>query len=189
MKQALLVVDIQNDFCPGGALAVQEGDRVVAPTNELIDFFEKKGWPIFFTRDWHPPHHSSFKAYGGIWPVHCVAETDGAAFHPALRIPNKAKIISKAMKVDTDAYSGFEGTDLALQLKQLDVEQVIIAGLTTDYCVKTTALDGLKNGFKVLVVPEATRAVNLNPGDGEEAMQEMKAHGGEFVGIKQILGK
>lgn len=181
MKAALIVVDIQNDFCPGGALPVPEGDQVVEPANTLIRRFDREGAPVYFTRDWHPPNHSSFEQFGGIWPEHCVANTEGAAFHPDLLVPNSAVVISKAAKPDQEAYSGFEGTNLAEQLRQQNVDRLIVVGLATDYCVKATVLDGLKAGFAVTVVPEGIRAVNVEPDDGENAIREMQQHGAQLV--------
>ena len=187
MKKALLHVDIQNDFCPGGSLAVIEGDMVVQPANELTRRFESMGLPVFFTRDWHPVNHSSFKDNGGDWPPHCVADTQGAAFHTDLYRPDSAVIISKATEAGSDAYSGFEGTDLADRLKALGVTGIVVTGLATDYCVKNTVLDGLKHGFSVEVVQEAIRAVNVNPGDGEKAIEEMKHAGALFVSAAEAL--
>lgn len=187
MNTALLVVDVQRDFCPGGALAVEEGDRVVEPANRLIDLFSGNGWPIFFTRDWHPENHCSFQDRGGPWPPHCIIDTPGAAFHPDLRIPANAVIISKATTLEKDAYSGFEGTDLNERLKRLGVQSVIIAGLTADYCVKTTALDAHRLGFKVCVAIDAIRAVNVHPEDGRLAIMAMQVRGIDFVESAEVI--
>lgn len=187
MKKALIIVDIQNDFCPGGSLAVHEGDSVVEPVNELTRYFEAQGLPVFFTRDWHPMRHSSFRDFGGIWPPHCVAETGGAAFHKDLYRPESAEIISKATEVNSDAYSGFEGTDLGEKLRTRGVDTVVVTGLATDYCVKNTVLDGLKLGLSVEVVREAIRAVEVNPGDGEKAIMEMKQAGARFISLREII--
>ena len=187
MKKALIIVDIQNDFCPGGSLAVHEGDSVVGPVNELTRYFEAQGLPVFFTRDWHPVRHSSFRDFGGIWPPHCVAETGGAAFHEDMYRPESAEIISKATEVNSDAYSGFEGTDLGEKLRTRGVDTVVVTGLATDYCVKNTVLDGLKRGLSVEVVREAIRAVEVNPGDGEKAIMEMKQAGARFISLRDII--
>lgn len=187
MKKALIHVDIQNDFCPGGALAVSEGDKIVGPANELTRYFEAEGFPVFFTRDWHPADHSSFREFGGIWPPHCVADTPGAAFHSSLYRPAGAVIISKATQAGSDAYSGFEGTDLADRLKKMEIGCIVVTGLATDYCVKSTVLDGLKLGFAVEVVREAIRAVNVEPGDGEKAIGEMKRAGAHFFTVAEAL--
>jgi len=179
-KRALLVVDVQNDFCPGGALGVTGGDEVVAPLNKLIAEFLERGEPVFKSRDWHPPTTKHFAAYGGTWPVHCVQHTKGAEFHPALMDDIHIRVISKGLG-DEDSYSAFDGTDLALQLRRLGVEEVWVGGLATDYCVKQTILDALKEGFKVKALENAMRAVEVNPGDGERAIEEMRAAGAEVV--------
>jgi len=179
-KQALIVVDVQNDFCPGGTLAVEHGDEVVAPLNREIDTFLKEGKPVFKTRDWHPATTKHFAMYGGTWPVHCVQNTFGAEFHPQLRDDPRIRVISKGLG-DTDCYSGFDETDLNEQLRYEKIEEVLIGGLTTDYCVKTTALDAMNNGFKVKVLKDAIRAVNLEPGDGDRAIEQMRAAGVEII--------
>lgn len=180
-KRALIVVDVQNDFCPGGSLAVAHGDEVVAPLNKLIEEFLERGEPVFKTRDWHPPQTKHFIAYGGTWPVHCVQQTTGAAFHPDLLDDLHIRVISKGLG-DEDCYSGFDGTDLGLQLRRLGVEEVWVGGLATDYCVKNTVLDALKEGFQVKALKDAMRPVELQPGDGERAIEEMRAAGAEIVG-------
>jgi nicotinamidase/pyrazinamidase len=179
-RRALIVVDVQNDFCPGGALAVAHGDEVVAPLNKLIDEFLQRGEPVFKTRDWHPEKTKHFAAYGGTWPVHCVQNTKGAEFHPELTNDMHIRVISKGLG-DEDSYSGFDGTDLGLQLQRLGVEEVWVGGLATDYCVKNTVLDALKEGFRVKALKDAMRAVEVNPGDGERAIEEMKNAGAEIV--------
>jgi len=179
-KQALLVVDVQNDFCPGGALAVSHGDEVVALLNKLIDEFLERGDPVYMSRDWHPRQTKHFAEYGGVWPVHCVQHTKGAEFHPALRHDPRIKVVSKGLG-DTDCYSAFDETDLNSELHKAGVEEVVIGGLATDYCVKNTVLDALKNGFKVKAVEDAMRAVDLHPGDGEKAIAEMRAAGAEII--------
>lgn len=179
-KQALLVVDVQNDFCPGGTLAVPHGDEVIPPLNKLIDEFLDCGDPVYLSRDWHSPTTKHFAAYGGTWPVHCVQNTPGAEFHPALRNDPRIKVISKGLG-DTDCYSAFDETDLASQLREENVEEVVVGGLATDYCVKNTVLDAVKHGFKVKAVENAMRPVELQPGDGEKAIQEMRAAGAEIV--------
>ena len=179
-RQALIVVDVQNDFCPGGTLAVSHGDEVVAPLNELIDQFLERGDPVFKSRDWHLPTTKHFAAYGGTWPVHCVQNTQGAEFHPALRNDPRIKIVSKGLG-DTDCYSAFDETDLAAQLRQQNVEELVVGGLATDYCVKNTVVDALHKGFRVKAVADAMRAVEIHPGDGEEAIEEMRAAGAEVV--------
>lgn len=179
-KRALIVVDVQNDFCPGGALAVAEGDQVVAPLNKLIDEFLQRGEPVFKSRDWHPEKTKHFEAYGGTWPVHCVQNTSGAEFHPDLLDDIHIRTISKGLG-DEDSYSAFDGTDLALQLQRLGIEEIWVGGLATDYCVKNTVLDALKEGFKVKALADAMRAVELKPGDGERAIEEMRNAGAEIA--------
>lgn len=178
-KRALIVVDVQNDFCPGGALAVAEGDEVVPPLNELIKEFLERGEPVFKSRDWHLPDTKHFAAYGGTWPVHCVRNTKGAEFHPDLIDDARIRVISKGLG-HTDCYSAFDETDLATQLKELDVQEVWVGGLATDYCVKSTVLDALKEGFSVKALTDAMRAVEVKPGDGDRAIAEMKAAGAEI---------
>lgn len=179
-KKALIVVDVQNDFCPGGALAVVGGDEVVAPLNKLIDEFLQRGEPVFKSRDWHPEKTKHFAEYGGTWPVHCVQNTKGAEFHPDLMDDMHIRVISKGLG-DEDSYSAFDGTDLALQLRRLGIEEVWVGGLATDYCVKNTVLDAVKEGFHVKALKNAMRAVDVHPGDGERAIAEMRVAGAEIV--------
>ena len=179
-KQALIVVDVQNDFCPGGTLAVPHGDEVIEPLNQQIDQFLERGEPVYKTRDWHPPTTKHFAAYGGTWPAHCIQNTKGAEFHPALKNDPRINVISKGLG-DSNCYSAFDETDLASQLHQQGVEELIIGGLATDYCVKNTVLDALKQGFKVKALENAMRAVELQPGDGDRAIAEMRNAGAEIV--------
>jgi nicotinamidase/pyrazinamidase len=179
-KRALIVVDVQNDFCPGGTLAVPHGDEVVEPLNQVIDEFLQRGEPVYKSRDWHPPTTKHFADYGGVWPAHCVQNTKGAEFHPALRNDPRITVISKGLG-DTNCYSAFDETDLLTQLRQQNVEEVVVGGLATDYCVKSTVLDALKNGFKVKALRDAMRAVDVQPGDGERAIEEMREAGAEIV--------
>ena len=177
-KDALIIVDVQNDFCPGGALAVSGGDEVVAVLNRVIERFAEAGLPIFATRDWHPKKTSHFKTHGGLWPAHCVQGTKGAEFHAELKLGNDAVVVSKGMAPDEDSYSGFQATDasgtpLAELLRLKEVGRIFVGGLATDYCVKHTVLDGLAEGFEVVLLADAIRAVNLKPDDGESAIDEM----------------
>ena len=180
-KKALIVIDVQNDFCPGGSLAVANGDEVVAPLNELMKEFLDRGEPVFKTRDWHPATAKHFAAYGGIWPVHCVRNTPGAEFHPGLFDDPRITIISKGIDESADGYSGFDGTNLAQILRDQEVKEVWVGGLATDYCVKHTVLDALQQGFEVKALADAMRAVDLNPTDGEQAIEEMRNAGAEIV--------
>ena len=174
---ALIIVDVQRDFCPGGALAVADGDAVVEPVNSLarsISF-------VVATRDWHPSRHSSFAAAGGPWPVHCVAGSEGAEFHPELDLSTVDLLIDKGEDVDDDGYSAFDGTVLEQLLRARGIEQVHVAGLALDYCVKATALDARRAGFEVIVHRDATRAVDVDAGDGERALAELQAAGISIV--------
>ena len=174
---ALLIVDVQNDFLPGGALAVPEGDAVIAPLNQVLDIFHHRGLPIFATRDLHPTNHCSFQEQGGPWPPHCVEGTPGAQFPADLGLPAFTALISKATTAEKDAYSGFEDTPLAMQLMMYGTKRVIVGGLATDYCVLNTVKDAVKNGYQVFLLTDAIRAVNVNPDDGAKALAEMCALG------------
>jgi nicotinamidase/pyrazinamidase len=174
---ALVVVDVQNDFLPGGALAVPAGDAVVPVLNRYIGEFERRRLPVFATRDWHPPGHCSFREQGGPWPPHCIAGTRGAEFARDLALPASARLVSKAARAEADAYSGFEGTDLASQMRQLQCTRVFIGGLATDYCVRASALDARAEGFEVVVLEDAIRAVDVHPGDGQRALQDLAMRG------------
>jgi nicotinamidase/pyrazinamidase len=176
-SDALLIVDVQNDFCPGGALPVAEGDQVVPVLNRWIEQARRAGAMIVATRDWHPPNHGSFAAQGGPWPVHCVQETPGAAFHPNLALPDDAGIISAGIAPEDEGYSAFQGTDLAERLEAAGVRRLWVGGLALDYCVRATVLGGLEAGFEVHLILDATRAVNLSPGDGDKSLKRMKSAG------------
>ena len=179
-RRALIVVDVQNDFCPGGSLAVGRGDEVVAPLNRLIEEFLGRGEPVYKSRDWHPPRTKHFADYGGTWPVHCVQGTRGAEFHKDLLDDPRVQVVSKGTG-DENSYSAFDGTTLAEDLRRQGVREVWVGGLATDYCVKNTVLDALREGFSVRAVSDAMRAVNLRPGDGQLALEEMRAAGAEVV--------
>ncbi len=174
---ALIVVDVQNDFLPGGALAVNDGDAVVPVINECIQLFTAKALPIFATADWHPAAHCSFVEQGGQWPKHCVAGSPGAQFADNLQFPDDVSIIHKGTEADKEAYSGFQGTDLARQLHAQAVRRVFVGGLATDYCVLKTVHDALENDFGVVLLARAVRAVDLNPGDGDRAIESMQEQG------------
>jgi nicotinamidase/pyrazinamidase len=187
MKRALLVVDVQRDFCPGGALPVRQGDAIIRPLNGVIQKFETENLPIVFTRDWHPANHISFKAQGGIWPPHCVKNTMGAEFHPDLRIPKTAVIVSKATEPRQEAYSGFEGTDLANILRRSGAEEVLIGGLATDYCVLNTALDAVENGFRATVISDCVRGVNVKRTDSAIAFRKMLSGGVGVISSSMLI--
>jgi nicotinamidase/pyrazinamidase len=183
-RRALIVVDVQNDFCPGGTLAVPHGDEVVEPLNQLIDEFLERGEPVYKSRDWHPPTTKHFKPDGD-WPPHCVQNTKGAEFHPDLRSDPRITVISKGLG-DTNCYSAFDETDLLDQLRRQNVEEVVVGGLATDYCVKSTVLGARKNGFKVKALKDAMRAVDVELGDGERAIEEMRDAGAEIVSTDSV---
>jgi nicotinamidase/pyrazinamidase len=188
--KALIVVDVQNDFCPGGSLAVANGDEVVAPLNELVREFLDRGEPVFKTRDWHPEKTKHFAAYGGTWPIHCVQGTRGAEFHAGLIDDPRITVISKGTDEVADGYSGFDGTNLARLLRGKGVAEVWVGGLATDYCVKHTVLDARREGFEVKALADAMRAVNVKPTDGAKAIEEMKAAGAEIIGsVKKAAGR
>jgi nicotinamidase-related amidase len=174
---ALLIVDAQRDFLPGGALPVLAGDAVVAPLNAYMAAFEAHQLPIFLTRDWHPPNHCSFKEAGGRWPPHCIAGTPGAGWADGLHVVAGARIISKATDPAADAYSGFAGTPLLVLLRDLRVRRIFVGGLATDYCVRATVIDARAQGFQVVVLADAIRGVNAEPGDETGAIADMVAHG------------
>jgi nicotinamidase/pyrazinamidase len=174
---ALIIVDVQNDFLPGGALAVPQGAAIMAPLGLYAQRFDRHALPVFATRDWHPPDHCSFREQGGPWPPHCVAGTAGAELAATLETPRDATLVSKGTSPHADAYSGFEGTDLLQQLQELRVQRVFVGGLATDYCVKATTLDARAAGFEVFVLTDAIRAVDVHPGDGERALADMERHG------------
>lgn len=178
-KRALIVVDMQNDFCPGGTLAVPEGNKIIDEINWIIGSFNYNSEPVFASRDWHPQDHCSFKEQSGPWPKHCVQSTKGAEFHPDPKLPKNYILISKGTEQNEDSYSAFGGKDLGKTslldiLRKMKVREVWILGLALDYCVKATALDAQKHGFDVTVVKNACAAVNINPDDGEKAIEEMK---------------
>ena len=177
-SDALLIVDVQRDFCPGGALAVPDGDAVVPVLNQWIDAARDAGAAIFASRDWHPPDHVSFQEQGGSWPAHCVAETDGAAFHADLALPKSATVIDKGIDAGHEAYSAFEGTDLAAELRAAGIERLWVGGLALDYCVRASVLDARRIArLPVHLILSATRAVEVQPGDGSRALDDMRSAG------------
>ncbi|MDQ7011596.1 MAG: isochorismatase family protein [Mariprofundaceae bacterium] len=184
---ALIVVDVQYDFLPGGALAVPGGDETVAPLNRCLAVFSGHGLPVFATRDWHPPDHCSFSPQGGPWPPHCIAGTSGAAFSRELQLPEDVTIISKATEAEKDAYSGFEDTALHDLLGEQQIRRVFIGGLATDYCVKQTVLDACRLGYKTHVLVDAVRAVNVQPNDEDEAFAVMRNAGAIPAATDEIL--
>lgn len=178
-RKALIIADVQNDFCPGGTLAVPHGNEIIPALNELTKRFLDKGDVVVKSRDWHPLTTSHFVTHGGTWPVHCVQNTYGAEFHPDLLDDPRIIVISKGLG-NSDNYSAFDNTELARMLRDLNVDELWVGGLATDYCVKDTVLDGLKAGFKVVALTEAMRAVDVMPGDGERAIEEMRTAGAQI---------
>ena len=182
---ALIVIDVQHDFLPGGALAVATGERIFAPIDALAPRFRR----VYATRDWHPLDHSSYAQYGGPWPVHCVAGTRGAAFDARLDLKKVDAVIDKGVDRETDGYSGFAATPLASDLRIHGVRRVFVCGLATDYCVKATALDAYAAGFATVVVADASAAVNVQPGDEARALDELRRAGIDVVQSEDIVGQ
>lgn len=186
---ALVLVDVQLDFLPGGSLAVPRGEEVVAVLNRYIAVFRGLTFPVIATRDWHPPDHCSFRAQGGPWPPHCVAGSDGARFAPLLDLPCEAHIVSKATARDRDAYSGFEDTGLDDWLKRAGVSRVFVGGLATDYCVLNTVRDARRLGYETFLLQDAVRAVDVAAGDGERAIAEMLRLGAAAIDFSSIVAR
>ena len=188
----LLVVDVQNDFCPGGSLAVPRGDEVVARLNRMIRRFRAAGLPVVFSRDWHPVRTKHFKEFGGTWPPHCIQGTRGAEFHPKLEVPRSATIFSKGMDPEADAYSCFQatteyGAPFAAWLAAQRIQRLYVGGLATDYCVLQTTLDARRKGYEVVVLEDAIRAVNVAPGDGNRAITGMRHAKAAFARTDEVL--
>ena len=192
-KKALVIVDVQNDFCPGGALGVPQGDKIIPAINKYIKVFSSKKLPIFVTRDWHPVRTKHFKDFGGVWPVHCIQNTRGAAFHPKLKLPKGAIFLYKGMDPEKDNYSAFQaqelnGTGLLHLLGLLKISELYVCGLATDYCVKSSVIDGLKHGFKVKLLLDAIKGVDLKAGDSQKAIKEMTRKGAKTIILKKTGG-
>jgi nicotinamidase/pyrazinamidase len=183
MSKALLIIDFQNDFTSGGALEVPGGDEIAEPVTRLADRFDL----VVATRDWHPPDHASFETEGGPWPVHCVQGTHGAELHPAINDVDLDALVDVGREREDEGYSGFEKSDLAQILRDQGVDQVFVCGLATDYCVRASAIDAREEGFDVTVVEDAIRAVDVKPGDGERAIDEMKAAGARVASSDEVL--
>jgi len=193
-RKAFIIVDVQNDFCPGGALGVPAGHKILPAINKYIKIFSKADTPVFATRDWHPVKSRHFKDFGGVWPVHCIQNTKGAAFHPDLKLPEKAILLYKGMDPDKDCYSAFcaedaSGSSLFDWLKRLDVKELYIAGLATDYCVKFTAINAIKQSFKVKILVDAIQGVNLKPDDSEEAIKKIIKMGAKKIKLADLQTK
>lgn len=182
-QDALIVIDPQVDFFPGGALGVPDGDATLPPMNRAIEIFTERGLPVVVTRDWHPPNHCSFTSEGGPWPPHCVRGTSGAELHPDLDLPPLFTMVHKATATNREAYSDFDGTGLGDLLRSRGIRRIFVAGLALDYCVRATCLDAVDAGFEVVLLTNATRAVNVEPEDGERALAELVA-----VGVRPLDG-
>jgi nicotinamidase/pyrazinamidase len=183
VSEALLIIDFQNDFTSGGALEVPEGDEIAEPVKRLADRFEI----VIATRDWHPPDHASFETQGGPWPVHCVRGTPGAEFHPAMDEVALDEVVDVGREREDEGYSGFEKSELANLLRERGVDKVFVTGLATDYCVRASAIDACREGFDTTVVEDAIRAVNVNPDDGERAIEDMKQAGANVATSEEVL--
>jgi nicotinamidase/pyrazinamidase len=183
MPSALLIIDFQNDFTSGGALAVPEGDEIAEPVRRLAGEFDH----VFATRDWHPPDHASFETEGGPWPVHCVQGTHGAELHPAMRDIEVEAIVDVGVEREDEGYSGFEKSKLANLLRDKGVDEVAVVGLATDYCVRASAIDACREGFDTTVVTDAVRAVEVDPGDGERALEDMQRAGAKLATSRDLI--
>lgn len=183
MTKALLIIDFQNDFTTGGALAVPEGDEIAGPVKRLAEHFDF----IAATRDWHPPDHASFEAQGGPWPVHCVQGTHGADFHPAVKDVELDAVVDVGQGQDDQGYSGFEKSELTRILRENHVDEVYVCGLATDYCVRASAIDACREGFDVTVVEDAVRGVEVDPGDSERAFADMRDAGARIATADEVL--
>jgi len=182
MASALLVIDVQKDFCPGGALPAPDGERIVPAVNRYLAEAARLGMPVFATRDWHPRVTSHFKAYGGEWPPHCIQNSPGAAFHPQLTLPKDAVVLNKGDDDDQPGYSAFDGhtkdgTVLIAELHDRHINRLFVAGIATDYCVLKTVLDARRAGLDVTVLDDAVAGINVNPGDVDRAIEDMKGAG------------
>jgi len=185
---ALIAVDVQNDFCPGGSLAVKGGAQVAQVMSSVAKAFADRGARVFATMDWHPAGHSSFREQGGPWPAHCVQGTRGAELHPDVHLPDAAVIVRKGANPAKDAYSGFVDSDLEQRLKEAGVKRVFVGGLATDYCVLNTVIDALGIGFETYVLTDATDSVDVEPRDGLRALHVMQTSGATLTTTEEVLG-
>jgi nicotinamidase/pyrazinamidase len=191
-KKALLLVDVQRDFCSGGALPAQDGEAVVPVLNRYVERFSAVGYPIYASRDWHPENSAHFQARGGPWPPHCIQGSSGAEFHPDLDLPEDVVVITAGDLPDEDeGYSAFEGhtddgTSFGDELRARGVDELYVGGLATDYCVRASALDARKHGFKTVLLEDAIRPVEVTPGDAERAIREMKDAGVELATLESV---
>jgi nicotinamidase/pyrazinamidase len=181
VADALIIVDMQNDFCPGGRLPVEGGHDLVPVLNRWIEAAERGGALVVASRDWHPSQHVSFQEQGGAWPEHCVQRSSGAEFHPQLKLPRLTVLVSKGEDIDKDNYSDFEATGLGDLLRRVNVRRVWVGGLAQDVCVRATTLDALAQGFETYLIEDATRPVELEAGEGARAIEEMRAAGARLI--------
>jgi len=186
---ALLIIDVQNDFCPGGTMGVRAGDEVAATMNNLAEVFSSVGAAVFTTQDWHPSEHSSFTSKCGRWPAHCIQGTKGAERHPYLKPPQGSHFVKKGASVDKDAYSGFVDSDLAQQLNQIGICRVFVGGIATDYGVLNTVIDALELGFETYVLTDAVASIDVEPNDGLRALHLMEGSGATLVTTSQVRAK
>jgi len=194
INSALVIVDVQNDFCPGGALEVYNADEIILVINRYMELFRGKGLPIIASRDWHPRETKHFEKYGGIWPEHCVQRSFGAMFRAGLLLPPDTLVFSKGMDPERDDYSALQarndtGTSMTDFLKKVGIRELYICGLATDYCVRQTALEGLHLGFSITVLVDAVRGVELNPGDSKRALDELEAAGAVLMVVEDLFIK
>lgn len=190
-SDALIIVDFQNDFCLGGALGVPASAQIIETVNDYARHFADRDALLVASRDWHPPVTDHFREHGGPWPVHCVQGTHGAEFHPSLRLPKGTVIVSKGARSGEDSYSAFHatldnGTSLSEYLRHSGIKHLYIGGLATDYCVKASVLDGLREGYHVTVLLDASRGVDVEPGDSEKALAEMVSNGAGVTTLARI---
>ncbi len=182
---ALLIVDMQNDFMPGGSLPIPDADKIIPMINKYIELFTYNELSIFASRDWHPPNHISFRQRGGMWPVHCVRHTYGAKFHPDLKVPRSTVVISKGTDPNREAYSAFDRTELSDRLDERGVKKIFVVGVATDYCVKSTVLDALKLGYEVIVLEDGIKGLDKS----NEAILEMKSRGAKLLRLEYLTVK
>ena len=191
LKCGLLIIDVQIDFCPGGALPVPRGHEIVPTLNKYIDLFSVEKYPVFASRDWHPRNSRHFEAMGGQWPSHCIQDTQGARFHPMLHLPDDVIIVSAGTQPDENGYSVYDGKTEEGEafnniLDQLGIEALFIGGLATDYCVKQSVLDLLNSGFNVYLLVDAVKGLDVSSGDSDNAIEEMSAKGAQLVRYDRV---
>jgi len=188
-SDALILVDVQNDFCPSGALAVPGGDKVAATLSRVANEFKRRGARVYASQDWHHPRHSSFKEQGGLWPPHCVQDTWGAEFHQNLRLPEGTVIVRTGTNPLLEVHSAFTDSDLERRLGRAGVGRLFIGGLATEYGVVHAVLDARQKGFETYVLTDAIAALNAKPEDGVEALRKMEKAGAKLATVAEVVGK